>query len=72
MLNSFFIVLGDFKIDSDELLEKAINGMAFPFIRKCILTATKFRKTVIAFEMLDALIKTFIAHFPNKVSEEDK
>uniref|UniRef100_A0A0N5AVU1 MMS19 nucleotide excision repair protein n=1 Tax=Syphacia muris TaxID=451379 RepID=A0A0N5AVU1_9BILA len=60
-------VLGGFKLDFDELLEKAINGMAFPFIRKCIITAGKFRKTTITFEMVDTLIKTFIAHFPNKL-----
>ncbi|VDO64001.1 unnamed protein product, partial [Onchocerca flexuosa] len=60
-------VLGGFAIKEDELLEKAIDGLAFQFIRKCVIAMPKFRENFIAFATVDTLIKNFIAHLSNQV-----
>ncbi|VDM98182.1 unnamed protein product [Thelazia callipaeda] len=60
-------VLGGFTIKEDDLLEKAVDGLAFQFIRKCIVAVPKFKENLMAFAMVDTLIKNFIAHFGNQV-----
>ncbi|VDK74706.1 unnamed protein product [Onchocerca ochengi] len=60
-------VLGGFAIKEEELLEKAIDGLAFQFIRKCIIAMPKFRENFIVFATVDTLIKNFIAHLSNQV-----
>ncbi|VIO94114.1 Uncharacterized protein BM_BM5020 [Brugia malayi] len=60
-------VLGGFSIKEDDLLEKAVDGLAFQFIRKCVISMPKFRKSFIAFATVDTLIKNFIAHLSNQV-----
>lgn len=73
MLYSFFdiritSVLGGFAIKEDDLLEKAVDGLAFQFIRKCVIAVPKFRANFVAFSVVDTLFKNFIAHFTNQVS----
>ncbi|VDN26997.1 unnamed protein product [Gongylonema pulchrum] len=60
-------VLGGFAIKENELLERAVNGLAFQFIRKCVIPVPKFRENVMAFSVVDTLIKNFLAHFTNQV-----
>uniref|UniRef100_A0A915PCU3 Uncharacterized protein n=1 Tax=Setaria digitata TaxID=48799 RepID=A0A915PCU3_9BILA len=60
-------VLGGFAIKEDDLLEKAVDGLAFHFIRKCVIAVPKFRENFIAFATVDTLIKNFIAHLSNQV-----
>ncbi|VDK74292.1 unnamed protein product [Litomosoides sigmodontis] len=60
-------VLGDFAIKEDDLLENAIDGLAFQFIRKCVIAMPKFRESFTAFATVDTLIKNFIAHLSNQV-----
>lgn len=62
------IVLGGFAIKEDDLLEKAIDGLAFQFIRKCVIAMPRFRESFIAFATVDTLIKNFIAHLSNQVN----
>ncbi|VBB30425.1 unnamed protein product [Acanthocheilonema viteae] len=60
-------VLGDFAIKEDDLLEKAVDGLAFQFIRKCVIAMPKFKENFMAFATVDTLIKNFIAHLSNQV-----
>ncbi|MCP9261743.1 hypothetical protein DINM_005074 [Dirofilaria immitis] len=60
-------VLGGFAIKEDDLLEKAVDGLAFQFIRKCVITMPKFKESFIAIATVDTLIKNFIAHLSNQV-----
>ncbi|MFH4979505.1 hypothetical protein AB6A40_006214 [Gnathostoma spinigerum] len=60
-------VLGDFSLSEDEFLERAIGSLCFVFIRKCIITSPGFRSNVVFFDVVDALLKNFIAHFPSKL-----
>lgn len=62
-----FLVLDSFVINANEVLEKAINGMAFQFIRKCVIPLLQAQENTVAFEMVDSMLKQLIAHFPNKV-----
>ncbi|VDN50625.1 unnamed protein product [Dracunculus medinensis] len=65
--NFLLNILDSFVIDANEVLEKAINGMAFQFIRKCVIPLLQAQENTVAFEMVDSMLKQLIAHFPNKL-----